>query len=157
MRVRLTMDTDGGGRTLWMLAELEEPPAVGSILKEEGEEREWRVLSLDYVDPEADANEALAERRARADAEEKLAEREAEVELSVASKFEGARSTNFEGCTASHITSGCSDFAPEVRRVAPNPARPARCSTSAPPRSAAGPPSEPSKNKLLDIHVPANS
>ncbi|WP_437728232.1 hypothetical protein [Sorangium sp. So ce861] len=84
MRVRLLMDTDGGGRTISMVAELEEPPAVGSILKEEGEEREWRVRSLLYVDPEADpeadAKEALAERRARVDAEEKLAEREAEVE-----------------------------------------------------------------------------
>jgi hypothetical protein len=37
------------------------------------------VLNLDF-DPEADANEALAERRARVDAEEKLAEREAEVD-----------------------------------------------------------------------------
>ncbi|WP_438038253.1 hypothetical protein [Sorangium sp. So ce128] len=73
------MDTEGGGRPISMLVELEEPPAVGSILKEEREEREWRVLSLDF-DPEADANEALAECRARADAEEKLAEREAEVD-----------------------------------------------------------------------------
>ncbi|WP_437538372.1 hypothetical protein WME79_20630 [Sorangium sp. So ce726] len=59
--------------------ELEEPPAVGSIFKEERDEREWRVLNLDF-DPEADANEALTERRARADAEAKLAEREAEVD-----------------------------------------------------------------------------
>ncbi|WP_437323695.1 hypothetical protein [Sorangium sp. So ce381] len=77
MRVRLIMDTEGGGRPSSMLVELEEPPAVGSILKWE---HEWRVLSVDFHPVVVDTSEELAERRARADAEEKLAEREAEVD-----------------------------------------------------------------------------